>query len=75
MGQPLKWRDQQKILRDQASELLLNVGASPTSVEIGGATALHLASREGHIQLVKMLLKYGALPDMAWTLSAIADEA
>lgn len=45
------------------AEMLLNRGASMIQ-NSGGATALHIASRRGHIECVRILLEYGENRDI-----------
>jgi ankyrin repeat protein len=61
---------------DEIVELLLNKGASPNAIEFEGqpkgyyesvtgvGTPLHVAYRTGNHRLVKLLLKYGADPNI-----------
>ena len=42
------------------SKLLLKANVSVNSVDNGGNTPLHLAAREGYIEIVKLLLEANA---------------
>ncbi len=45
--------------------LLLSAGANPNALNAFGYTPLHWAAKHGHIESAKLLLKAGALPDLA----------
>jgi ankyrin repeat protein len=45
------------------AERLLDAGASPNTVQQGGATPLHEAAFRGNASLVRLLLRHGADPD------------
>lgn len=58
-------------------ERLLSIEyADPNVKDIAGVTPLHYAAREGHLNVVKMLISYGALPALAtstgWTAVDLA---
>jgi ankyrin repeat protein len=44
----------------EVAELLLERGADPDAQEIGGSTALEIATRLGHEDIVRLLSKHGA---------------
>lgn len=56
---------------DQILDELLSSGASPNLVDVGGASALHIAARKGNIHAVEKLLTAGANPNLqdkeGWT--------
>ena len=39
---------------------LLKGGADPSRTDLDGRTALHIAAEEGHADIAKLLLSYGA---------------
>ncbi|KAL6042082.1 glutaminase [Balamuthia mandrillaris] len=45
---------------EQLKELLEQTSISPDSADYDGRTALHLASEEGHLEVVKLLIEKGA---------------
>lgn len=58
-------------------EYLLSIEyADPNIKDIAGVTPLHYAARQGHLNTVKMLISYGALPALAtstgWTAIDLA---
>jgi cytohesin len=44
---------------------LLERGANPNAEDYEGRTPLHEASREGYVEIVKLLLEHGANPRIA----------
>ncbi len=46
-------------------ELLLSAGADPNALNAFGFTPLHWAAKHGHVASAQLLLKAGALPDLA----------
>lgn len=55
----------------KVADLLLSMGADPNSVDLGGASPLHLASRQGYTEMAKLLVEHGATVDIrdveGWT--------
>lgn len=49
--------------REEASSALLAVGADPRRTDVQGTTALHLAAGNGHVDVVRLLLRAGAAVD------------